>query len=199
MRKTIAGIPVWMLAVVGLGGGYLVWRRRQKNAAATAAATAQQPASTTAGGYSSSDPVLVAYQAGEASGTAAYSAGAATGIGLVESIMGSFPTVTAQPGGAGTGGAVSGSSATAPGPAAAPPAPAQPGYGVIQTAQGPMIVLGQLGSSTPGYNVGGGSPVYFGNANASAQGQAAETPGSFVYTPEAYANFVASTPQNTIY
>lgn len=93
--------------------------------------------------------------------------------------------------------------AAAPAPAATPPAanspaPAQPsaasspGFGTVQTAQGQMIWLGVWGS--PHYQVGGGAPVYFGNANSLAQGPQAEVPGADVYTPVAYASLVSSAP-----
>lgn len=102
MNRTVFGMPLWLvlLAVAG-GGGYYLYDQRKKQAAAqasAAAASAQASAANTAAGSSSAagtptsmDPQLVAYQAGEASGVSAYSAGVTTGISLVDSIMSLFP------------------------------------------------------------------------------------------------------------
>lgn len=84
-------------------------------------------------------------------------------------------------------------------PAAAPVAaatPATPGYGYINLPGiGQSVILGQVTDSSQdftGYNVGGGAPVYFGNANGVAQGAAGETQGNYAYTPVAYASLVGS-------
>lgn len=39
-------------------------------------------------------------------------------------------------------------------------------------------------------NVGGGAPVFFGNANAIAQGPTMDVPGNYAYTPASYANLI---------
>lgn len=74
----------------------------------------------------------------------------------------------------------------------APPATKTPGYGTVQTAQGQMIWLGVNQAGQPIYNVGGGAPVYFGNAQALATGSQYEQPGEDIYTPVAYENLVSS-------
>lgn len=79
-------------------------------------------------------------------------------------------------------------------PAAAAPA-ATPGYGYINLPGiGQSIILGQVGQGQTfsGYNVGGGAPVYFGNANGVAQGSQGEVAGNYAYTPVAYASLVGS-------
>ena len=80
-------------------------------------------------------------------------------------------------------------------PAAAPaPAPTpQFGQGLVDTALGPMVWLGVTGaggSTAQDYQVGGGAPVYFGNAGALAQGGTTQA-GIDVYTPVGYENLVS--------
>jgi hypothetical protein len=65
------------------------------------------------------------------------------------------------------------------------------GYGVVQTAQGPMVWLGVNQAGAPIYNVGGGAPVYFGNTAGLATGAQYEKPGYDIYTPVGYENMVA--------
>lgn len=81
------------------------------------------------------------------------------------------------------------------GEAPAPPvAPATIGYGTIPTAQGLMDILGPAGGNV--YQVGGGAPVYFGNASSLAQGSAAAqaaASGGYAYTPVAFGGQVAKT------
>ena len=102
LSQRIAGVPVPVLAVlVGAVGLYLY----RKRAAAKTAAAGQQSAANSAQlattGTSYGDPVLTAYQTGEAAGVASYSAGVTSGISLVDSILGMFPAAptTAQAGG----------------------------------------------------------------------------------------------------
>ena len=82
-----------------------------------------------------------------------------------------------------------------PAPAAAA-TPATPGYGYINLPGiGQSVILGQITDASQdftGYNVGGGAPVYFGNANGAAQGPGGETQGNYAYTPVAYAGLVGS-------
>ena len=99
MRKTLGGIPLWAYAVAVAGVGLIYLRQRKAAAAAAQANQAAAPAPAAASA-SATDPVLIAYQAGEASGVSSYSQGVGSGIGLVESILGQFPTVT--PTGSGT-------------------------------------------------------------------------------------------------
>lgn len=77
--------------------------------------------------------------------------------------------------------------------------PATPGYGYINLPGiGQSVILGQVGAGQTfsGYNVGGGAPVYFGNANGVAQGSAGEVAGNYAYTPVAYASLVGSSVAN---
>ena len=101
------GIPLWGWGIAAGGAGLLVYRSEEKKKqTATAAAVAAQSSAATQAQQAStpqspgSDPTLLAYQAGEASGVAGYSAGVSTGISLVDSIMGMF----ASPGGTSAGG-----------------------------------------------------------------------------------------------
>jgi hypothetical protein len=56
-----------------------------------------------------------------------------------------------------------------------------------------MDWLGVNKAGSPVYNVGGGAPVYFGNASALAQGAQYEQSGYDIYTPVGYSNQVAKT------
>lgn len=74
---------------------------------------------------------------------------------------------------------------------------AQPGFGTIDTSQGEMVILGKEGQTGPqgysGYDVGGGAPVFYGNATDLSQGSALALPGNYVYTPIQYSPLVSST------
>jgi hypothetical protein len=196
------------VAAIGLSGGVVIYEKRKKAAAAAtasteaAAASSQQQADADTANTPAGDPLLIAYQTGEASGVSSYSSGVGTGIGLVESILGQFPTVGS------TSSAPAPTPISQPSPPAASPAPASPsggvtttpaaatattpGYGIVQTALGPMVWLGTIGSGK-GFQVGGGAPVYFGNAQALATGSKYEKAPYDVYTPQAYAAQVAKT------
>jgi len=92
-------MPVWMWLAAGvLVVGIYYYESKKKSAAASAAAaqasTAQAATTPTAAG----DPLLVSYQAGEASGVSTYQAGVTSGISLVDSIMGMFPGGAEQTG-----------------------------------------------------------------------------------------------------
>lgn len=80
--------------------------------------------------------------------------------------------------------------ATAPTPAAPAAAAPNQGYGEVDTAQGPMDWLGVWGQPT--YQVGGGAPVYFGNASSLAQGN--PQAGEDVYVPVAYQSLISAKP-----
>lgn len=67
-------------------------------------------------------------------------------------------------------------------------------YGLVNTVQGLMYWLGVNTAGSQIYNVGGGAPVYFGNASTLAQGPQYEKAGSDIYTPVGYGNQIASTP-----
>lgn len=73
-----------------------------------------------------------------------------------------------------------------------PPAPSQ-AYGLVNTVQGLMEWLGVNTAGSKIFNVGGGAPVYFGNASALATGAQYEQPGYDIYTPVGYANQVSQT------
>jgi hypothetical protein len=71
-------------------------------------------------------------------------------------------------------------------------APKAPGMGLVQTSQGEMVELGVVNQGQA-YNVSGGAPVYFGNAQQLSQGWGQATPGSIIYTPQQYAGQVSAT------
>ena len=154
MRRTLAGIPVWAILVVGAAGGYWVYRGRKTNQA-RAAAQSQTTAQAQPTG-ASQDPYLVAYQAGEASGISGYSAGVTSGISLVDSILGMFPA-GAVAGQAGQAAAATSATAGAVQPAgmanAAPPLPAQhmmgAGYLPLDPGAAAQPVGGYLWVSSP--------------------------------------------------
>lgn len=78
-------------------------------------------------------------------------------------------------------------------PAPTPAPPKQVAYGIVNTAQGLMDWLGVNTAGSKIFNVGGGAPVYFGNATTLAQGPQYETAGSDIYTPVGYSGQVATT------
>jgi IPT/TIG domain len=84
---------------------------------------------------------------------------------------------------------------TATAPVASPPPPATAGYGVVTTSQGQMIWLGTVtGPQTvTGFDVGGGAPIYYGNAQNLSTGPPSSFPADY-YTPVAYAGLVSKTP-----
>lgn len=70
------------------------------------------------------------------------------------------------------------------------------GQGIIDTVNGPMVwlgVTGQGGSTAHTYQVGGGAPVYYGNAQANAIGGTTQA-GVDVYTPVADEDLVSAAP-----
>lgn len=76
------------------------------------------------------------------------------------------------------------------------PTPTQYGYGEVPTSLGEMVWLGVTGaggSTGADYQVGGGAPVYFGNASSLAQGGTTQA-GVDVYVPVAYAPQVSAKP-----
>jgi hypothetical protein len=93
-----------------------------------------------------------------------------------------------------TGGGGGGGGSGPPPTGQKPPAttPSGQGYGIVQTAQGPMVWLGVNQAGAPIYNVGGGAPVYFGNAQALATGSQYEQAGYDIYTPVSYENLVSA-------
>jgi len=65
---------------------------------------------------------------------------------------------------------------------------------IVQTKAGPMVWLGAYGTTTTagytGHNIGGGAPVYFGNATSLSQGTGQVAPHADVYAPAADAGLV---------
>lgn len=118
-------------------------------------------------------------------GGASYT-GPASGLGSVLGALGSGGTTTTT------------TPATPTAPSApATPTPTTPGYGVTTINGQQYVILGQAAPGSNPYQVGGGAPVYFGNANNIAQGQAAEaaaaSQGGYEYVPIAYASQVGAT------
>lgn len=76
-----------------------------------------------------------------------------------------------------------------------------PGYGIVDTVKGQMVILGVVGQ--PGvYQVAGGAPVYWGNTQSLQQGgllAGKVPPGNNIYTPVQYANLVSAKPAPITY
>lgn len=159
-RKTVGGVPAWMLAVA-LVAGVVIWRSRQTKAAAAAASAAPPQPAQGGGG----DPFLVAYQAGEASGVSTYQAGVSTGISLVDSILGMFPGGLEQSQSASGGGGAA-AQATQPQPALGKLVGAgyggglSPQQGVVTTPQGTFSELGSEAAYGAAYLSNPGSVYY---------------------------------------
>lgn len=201
MNRTIGGLPlVYWLGALGAGViGFLYFRK--KAAASTSPATGARTVGGAAG-----QPQFTQQQ--EVQDFQIFSAltgqQQASDLSFLSEIAGLFSggsstgTTPTAPGGGGTTpppATVPPPTATAP-PATgtAPPAttPKVPGYGTINTAQGQMVWLGVNEAGQPIYNVGGGAPVYFGNANALATGAQYEQPGYDIYTPVADEGLVSA-------
>jgi hypothetical protein len=177
------------VVVGGVVGGVLLykWYKARQAAAASSsttgttgtASTTTAGAGTTGTDQSYTPPTATVTLPGGAS----YS-GPAAGLGTVISQL-QPPT------------AASTTPTPAPSTGTAPAAaPSGPGYGEIPINGADYVVLGPAGG--PVYQVGGGAPVYFGNADQIAEGSAAEAAaaksGGYAYTPVAYSGLVASTP-----
>lgn len=191
MRARVAGIPVPLLVVGGVAAAYLLYTRvRAKSAAASTSSTTAAPAPSATDSTSSDQATAMAIEQGaqqQAQSNAQLaqtiqSNEAAAFANLEAQIAQMFPS-----GGSGT----SSTSTTPPTSSTTPaPPPSSPGMGIVQTNLGPMVWLGVWGQAH--YNVGGGAPVYFGNAQNLNQGSQYEIAGNDIYTPVAYAGLVSS-------
>ena len=187
LRRRYGPLPVWAWALifVVLLGAFLSYRKRQQTAAAAAVAASQGTAASNLGTVPVSNLTTAAQPMPVQLGD--------TFVSVPQNISTNTTTnvpITNNP-------PPSSSLQTAPPPAAPPPpqvpAPATPGYGLVNTVKGLMIWLGLNQPGSPVYNVGGGAPVYFGNANTLAQGAQYEQAGSDIYTPVGYQGQVAGT------
>ena len=169
-RKTIGGLPTWVLLAGGAVAVYILVGRKSSSQAQATAQPSPYPANYGGG----TTPVYVLPQ-----GALGGNTGAETGIG---------------------GGVTSGQSGT---PAAGTPTTDTPTTDT-HAATGPQTIsIGGtqydiLGlAANPQYQVYGGAPAFFGNANSVAQGpaaqQAAVSGGGYVYTPATYSNLVYPT------
>jgi hypothetical protein len=180
LKSRIGFLPVWLwaLLVIGLLAFWLSYRKKQ-------AASAQAQAQAQSQGLSSN------------LGTVPVS-NLTTAAQPMPIQMGDTFVNVAQPTGENSGGPKhrppSGSLQPAPAPAA-PPGPNIPGYGLVQTAKGLMDWLGVNTAGSKIFNVSGGAPVYFGDAEALAQGAQYKQAGQDIYTPVQYVGQVATTPQ----
>lgn len=165
-------------AALGAGGiavtVLLALRTRKKAGAGSGA-----PASGVAYPASSIMPVTTA----DTTASDAYSGIESQVVGLQSALL---ALQHPDPSSSGPAGAPSGGGGTGPAPT--------PGMGEVDTALGPMIWLGVTGpgGSTAGdFQVGGGAPVFFGNASSLAQG-GTQAAGVDVYTPVNYAGQVSA-------
>lgn len=192
MNGRVAGIPisVWGIGIIGGIVGFMWIRKRSSS-------------STGAGGAAPGQPTFTQQQEVQdfqifSSLTGAQQASDLNFLGEVASLFagGGTQQTTPQTGGSTTPSPPSTGAAppaTTPAPTAAPKTP---GYGTINTAQGQMVWLGVNQAGAPIYNVGGGAPVYFGNAAALATGGQYEQPGYDIYTPVSDAGMVSSSTSN---
>lgn len=206
MNRTIGGLPlVYWIGALGVGVIGFLWFKKR------GAAASQSPASkATLGGSApafSQQQEVQDFQIFSAL-TSAQQASDLNFLGQVGSLFsgGSSTGTSTVPGGG--GGSTQTPPTTTPPPTAPAPPPTvpappstgtappatqaqTPGYGLVQTAQGEMVWLGVNSAGQPIYNVGGGAPVYFGNASALATGAQYEQPGEDIYTPVGYEGLVA--------
>jgi hypothetical protein len=187
----IAGIPisVWGIGIIGGIVGFM-WIRKRSSSSSTGAGGAApgQPTFTQqqeVQDFQIFSSLTSAQQASDLNFLSEV-AGLFAGGGSPQSTTTPPPTTTPSPPPTGT-------TPPATTPAAAPKTP---GYGTINTAQGQMVWLGVNQAGQPIYNVGGGAPVYFGNAQALATGAQYEKPGYDIYTPVSDAGLVSSGTSN---
>jgi hypothetical protein len=184
------GVAIGGLFVV-LVGGYLLIRSRKSSAASS---TTQNATGTPATVYPTSSGITGDTNQGDyyagilnqlnSNDTALSSQLTGLQTGITTAING-LTSVTNPSTGATNTGSASGS---------------QVGEGTIDLPGiGQSVILGQLNSADKvvGYNVGGGAPVYFGNANAVAQGLQYVQPNNFAYTPVQYESLVSPTATAT--
>lgn len=193
MDRTIAGIPIpyWAGALIAGVVGFMWFRKRATGSSSPGASVG------------ASGPAFSQLQETQdfqifSALTGAQQASDLNFLGQVASLFAGGSSTQTPPSSTAPGG---GSTAPAPpSTGTAPPATAstakQPGYGLVNTAQGQMVWLGVNQAGAPIYNVGGGAPVYFGNAQALATGGQYEQSGYDIYTPASYANLVSSGTSN---
>jgi hypothetical protein len=179
LRRRFGPLPVWAwtLILVVLLGAYLSYRKHQQANAAAAAAASQGMMSTNLGTTPVSNLTTAAQPMPVQLGD--------TFVSVPQNISTNTTTtvpITNNP---------PPSSSLQPAPPPAPPKP--PAYGLVNTVQGLMVWLGVNQPGQKVFNVGGGAPVYFGNASTLAQGPQYEKTGSDIYTPVGYQSQVAGT------
>ena len=171
--------PETVLGVGGIGATVLLaLRARSKNAASSTTSSSSTPDST-----------VLPTSTADTTDSDAFNGIEEQVTGLQSALLGLSSQLAGT--GSGTGGGTSGSSGSSSGSTAPATAPATPatsyGYGTIDTALGEMVWLGTTGpggDTSQDYQVGGGAPVYFGNASSLAQG-GTKSAGVDVYTPVA--------------
>lgn len=170
------------VAIVGVILTFLIYRSRQSSSTSTTATTSPPVSGTVAGG-TGGDPYTQ-----QALGSITNALGQQTSA--LQGISSLLTTLQSE---VGQNVQASPPPSSSPAPVAAAP-PATPGYGYINLPGiGQSVILGYLGQgSYTGYEVGGGAPVYFGNAAGVSQGSAQETAGDYAYTPVQYAPLVSS-------
>lgn len=180
LRRRFGPLPIWAwaLILVAILAMYLSYRKKQ--AAAASAQAQSQGLSSNLGTVPVSNLTTVAQPMPVQMGDTFVSTTVPNTVNVSPST-----TVNNQPP----------SYSLQPAPPPAPSPAVHMGYGLVNTAQGLMAWLGLNKAGSPVYNVGGGAPVFFGNASTLAQGPQYEKPGSDIYTPVGYSNQIASTPQ----
>lgn len=185
LRRRFGPLPVWAwgLILVVLLAAYLSYRKKQAAAAAAAAAAQSQSLSSNLGTVPVSNLTTAAQPMPIQMGDTFVSTTVPNTVNVSPSttVNNNPPAATIQP---------------APVPTPSPAVNVTPpnyGYGLVNTVQGLMAWLGVNTAGSKIFNVGGGAPVYFGNASALAQGSQYEKPGEDIYTPVGYSGQIAST------
>lgn len=188
LRRRFGPLPVWAwaLIMVALLAAYLSYRKKQAANAAAAQQAQTSAVSSNLGTVPVSNLTTAAQPMPIQLGDTFVSTTVPNTVNVSPSttVNNQPPSATMQP-----------APTPAPSPAVnvAPPAPSQ-AFGLVNTVQGLMEWLGVNKAGQPVYNVGGGAPVYFGNASALAQGAQYEQPGYDIYTPVGYAGQVSAQP-----
>lgn len=182
------------VGVGGVAGIVLIWRYYKNKQAASSSSTSPSTLSVAAAPTSSGGGGTPPTSTISTPGGGSYS-GPPSDLNEAACILsgGTWnPTTSTCTPAASTSTSTTGTSTPTPGTSS----PANPGYGTITINGQQYIVLGPAGGAV--YQVTGGAPVYFGNANGVAQGSAAEANAAkqngYAYTPVQYAPFVAPTP-----
>lgn len=186
LKRRVGFLPVWAWALLLVVVLALYLSYRKKQAAAAAAASAQQNnsnLSSNLGTVPVSNLTTAAQPMPIQMGDTFVDTTVPNTVNVspTTNITNPPPATTTQP-------------APPPKPSPVVGSTAGKAYGIVNTAQGLMYWLGVNTTGSKVYNVGGGAPVYFGNASALAQGAQYEKPGQDIYTPVGYGNQIASTP-----